>query len=62
MKITTKYYIDYVDPIDTYGHKQFYHQLVRTRDEAILYSAERLIDVEMWCWHNDIKAREITIL
>ena len=43
MKITTKYYIDYVDPIDAYGNKQFYHQLVRTRDDAILYSAGKLV-------------------
>lgn len=40
MKVTTKYFIDYV--YDRPGEDNYYHTLVRTRDNAILFSSPNL--------------------
>lgn len=40
MKVTTKYFIDHV--YDQPGEANYYHTLVRTRDNAILFSSPNL--------------------
>lgn len=61
MIMKTEYYIDYI-----YGQtigKNFYHQLVRTRDEAILFANK---DLKTVIWYAKIKlninGNELTIL
>lgn len=62
MEIKTKYFIDYVYPVDAYGHQSFYHQLVRTADNAILYANQNLDYVKIECWNRGINKQEVTIL
>lgn len=62
MEIKTKYFIDFVCPVDAYGKQSFYHQLVRTRDNAILYANEKLEYIELVCWKRGINKQEVTIL
>lgn len=61
MIMKTEYYIDYI-----YGQtigENFYHQLVRTRDEAILFASR---DLKTVIWYAKIKlninGNELTIL
>ena len=58
----TKYIIDYVCPVDAYGHQSYYHQLVRVDDNAILYANERLELVELECWKMGIDRNDVKIL
>lgn len=61
MKIKTRYYIDYVYN-QTIG-ENFYHTLVRTRDEAILYSNKNLQYVIDYAKNElNINGKEITVL
>lgn len=57
----TKYYIDYING-QTIG-ENFYHQLVRTRDEAILFANK---DLKTVIWYAKIKlninGNDLTIL
>lgn len=62
MDIKTKYFIDYVYPVDAYGKQSFYFQLTRTRDNAILYANEKLENVELECWKREISCKDVTIL
>lgn len=62
MEITTKYFIDYVCPVDAYGNQSLYHQLVRTKDDAILYANPKLDYVLIECWKRGINKKEVTIL
>lgn len=57
-RTSTKYFIDYVANVN-YG--LFYYRVVRTSDEAILYSNELVNNVKIWCWENNIPASEVTI-
>lgn len=60
-RTNTKYFIEYVYPIDAYGNQQFYYQLVRTKDCNILYANEDLQNVYIECWKRDISRKEVTI-
>ena len=62
MEIRTKYFIDFVYPIDAYGNQSFYYQLVRTKDNAILFASEKLENVQLYCWKNDINHKDVTTL
>lgn len=57
----TKYFIEYVYPINAYGKQSFYFQLVRTKDLAILFSNEDLKNVEIECWKMGIAKKDVTI-
>jgi hypothetical protein len=56
----SKYYIDYI-----YGNTigvNFYHQLVRRSDEAILYANPDLNRVYMRCWELGIDRNDVVTL
>lgn len=61
MIVKTKYYIDYI-----YGQtigENFYHQLVRTRDEAILFANKDLETVINYAkFELNINPNDLTIL
>lgn len=57
----TKYYIDWVSEKHQ-GDWQAYHQLVRAKDQAILYANESLDNIFLYCFHAGISKDEITIL
>ena len=59
--MNTKYYIDYITLKETSGLVAYY-QLVRAKDDAILYSNWSLDNIFLHCWHNDIRRDEVTIL
>ncbi len=53
----TPYFIEYI----TYkGGTDFYFQLVRTSDLAILYSNKSYHNVIVECWRRDINKNEVT--
>lgn len=52
----TKYFIQYV-----HNNKQWYYELIRTADLAILYANEDENNVKLHCWVNNIPASEVTI-
>ena len=56
----SKYYIDYIHS-NTIG-SNFYHQLVRRSDEAILYANPNLDNVKLRCWELGITCNEVVIL
>lgn len=57
----TKYYIDYI--CNKVGSIiEAYYQLVRTKDEAILYANESLDNIFLHCFHEGISKDEIVIL
>lgn len=60
MKVTTKYYVDYI--YNQPSGANFYFQLVRTADDAILYANPNLDYVKIRCWELGINANEVTIL
>ena len=57
----TPYFIEYVSPVDAYGRKSFYYQLIRTSDLMILYANESYYNVIVECWRNDISKNEVTV-
>jgi hypothetical protein len=56
----SKYYIDYISK-NTTGHN-FYHQLVRRSDEAILYANPNLDFVMLHCWKLGINKNDVITL
>ena len=57
---TTRYVIDYI-----YNNKtgiNFYHQLVRQSDGAILYANQNLDNVFIRCWELGIPCNDVVIL
>ena len=60
-RINTKYYIDYICK-NVGGRIEAYHQLVRTKDEAILYANASLDNVFLHCFHAGINKSNVTIL
>jgi hypothetical protein len=54
----SKYFIDYICN-NTIG-ANFYHQLVRRSDEAILYANHDLNRVYMYCWTSGIDRKDVT--
>lgn len=56
----TKYYIDYI--YDNPSGQNYYYQLVRASDDAILYANEDLKNIFLFCWRNDISCKDITVL
>ena len=57
----TPYFIEYVYPVDAYGHQSFYFQLVRTKDLGILCSNEKLDNIFIHCWMTGIAKDQVTI-
>ena len=61
MKTTgTKYVIDYI--YNSTSGINFYHQLVRRSDDAILYANEKLDNVFLRCWEMGIPQDEVVVL
>nr|DAR52632.1 MAG TPA: hypothetical protein [Caudoviricetes sp.] len=61
MKATeSKYYIDYI--YDNPSGANFYHQLVRRADNAILYANPNLDFVKIRCWELGISKDDVVIL
>ena len=60
MTIKTKYYIDYI--YDKHYGANYYYQLVRTKDDAILYANENLDYVKIRCRELGIPKEEIILL
>lgn len=59
MKPTRKYYIDYIH--SNPSGENFYHQLVRSSDGAILYANPNLDFVKLRCWELGISVDDIEI-
>ena len=60
LKIEAPYVIDYI--YDNSGSINFYHQLVRQSDNAILYANESLDNVFLRCWELGIKRNDVVVL
>ena len=61
MKTTeTKYFIDYI--YNNTSGLNFYHQLVRRADGAILYANQSIDNVFIRCWEMGIQQNEVIIL
>ena len=58
---STPYYIDYVINKEN-GCFDTYYQLVRTKDDAILYASEELDNIFLNCWHRGISKDDVVIL
>lgn len=56
----SKYYIDYI--YDNPTGTNFYHQLVRREDNAILYANPNLDNVFLYCFKVGISKNDIIIL
>lgn len=56
----SKYYIDYI--YDNLSGANFYHQLVRRADNAILYANPNLDSVKIRCWELGINKNDVVIL
>lgn len=56
----SKYYVDYIYNNPT--GENFYFQLVRRSDDAILYANRDLNNVFLHCWHVGISKDDIVIL
>jgi hypothetical protein len=56
----SKYYIDYI--YNNPSGSNFYHQLVRRSDGAILYANPNLDFVKIRCWELEINASDVVIL
>lgn len=59
-KPKSKYYIDYIYNQPTGSN--FYFQLVRTADDAILYANPNLDYVKIRCWELGISKEDVIIL
>ena len=60
ISIDAEYVIDYV--YDNIEGSNFYHQLIRLKDGAILYANEKLNNVKDWCWANGIPYNKTSII
>lgn len=60
IEVKTKYYVDYI--CDNPTVSPCYYQLVRTKDDLILYANENLKYIKIYCWENHIQPEDITIL
>lgn len=58
--INTKYYVDYV--YNNPSGENYYHQLVRSKDNCILYAKSNLDNICLFCWGNYIFKKDVTIL
>ena len=55
-----EYVVDYVyNPTDS---ANFYYQLVRLKDDAILYSPERRTDIILYCWSVGIPKEKVAFI
>ena len=61
MKASTKYYIDFIYDKDAQGLTTYF-QLVRTKDDAILYANEEINNIFLHCWKVGIANNEVTVL
>lgn len=59
MKAKRKYHIDYI--YDNPSGHNFYFQLVRTADDAILYANPNLDYVKLRCWELGISKDDVEI-
>ena len=57
---TTRYVIDYI--YNNTSGINYYHQLVRRADNAILYANQSLDNVFIRCWELGIPCNEVVIL
>lgn len=57
----TKYYIDYHYEKNN-GILEAYWMLIRTIDDAILYSNEVLDNIKVFCFEVGISSKDVTIL
>ena len=55
-----KYFIDYI--YNNSIGSNYYHQLVRRVDNAILYANPVLENVELYCWQLGINKDDVEIL
>jgi hypothetical protein len=53
----SKYFIDYISKNETGAN--FYYQLVRRSDDAILYANENLDNVYLYCWNAGINRDDV---
>lgn len=58
--VTTPYFIDYIYNNPT--GENFYFQLVRRSDDAILYANHNLDNIKLRCWELGINCKDVTIL
>ena len=56
LRTSTPYFIEYV-----HENEQFYFQLVRTKDQAILHANKRLYDLYAYCFSAGIAKEQITL-
>ena len=57
---TTRYVIDYI--YNNTNGINFYYQLVRRSDDAILYANQNLDNVFIRCWELGITCNDVVIL
>lgn len=57
----TPYFIEYASNTDPYGKTDYYYQLVRKSDLAILYANASFDKVLIECWRNDIRRSDVSI-
>ena len=56
----SEYVIDYV--CDNVSGENFYYQLVRLKDDAILCSYKSVISVKLYCWDIDIQKQKVVVI
>ena len=56
----SEYVIDYV--CDNVGGENFYYQLVRLKDDAILCSYKSVISVKLYCWDIGIPKQKVAFI
>ena len=59
-KIETKYYVDYI--YNNPSGENFYFQLVRTSDDAILYANSNIDNIKIMCWELGINKEDVVFL
>ena len=56
----SEYVIDYV--CDNVSGENFYYQLVRLKDDAILCSYKSVISVKLYCWDVGIPKQKVAFI
>ena len=56
----SEYVIDYV--CDSVSGENFYYQLVRLKDDAILCSYKSVISVKLYCWDIGIPKQKVAFI
>ena len=56
----SEYVIDYV--YDNVSGENFYYQLVRLKDDAILCSYKNVISIKLYCWHVGITEQKVAFI